>query len=67
MREGGIDAEVRVRISKAKVAFHQLKNIRGSTDRCNNTKIRIFNAIVKTVLFYGAETSRITVTTSKEK
>ena len=63
--QGGTDADVKTRINKARVAFLQLKNIWGSRDLSVNTKIRIFNTNVKSVLLYGAETWRTTVTTTK--
>ena len=62
-KQGGTDADVRTRIGKARAAFIQLKNIWSSTDLTLNTKIRIFNTIVKPVLLYGAETWRTTVIT----
>ena len=62
---GGTDADVKVRIGKARAAFHQLKNVWGSSDLPLNTKIRIFNSMVKPVLLYGAETWRTTVNTMK--
>ena len=62
-KQGGTDADVRTRIGKARAAFIQLKNIWSSTDLRLNTKIRIFNTIVKPVLLYGAETWRTTVIT----
>ena len=62
---GGTDADVKVRIGKARTAFHQLKNVWGSSDLPLNTKIRIFNSMVKPVLLYGAETWRTTVYTMK--
>ncbi|KAH3755048.1 hypothetical protein DPMN_189730 [Dreissena polymorpha] len=41
--QGGADAVVRTRIGKARVAFHQLKNIWGSSAIGITTKIRFFN------------------------
>ncbi|VDP22316.1 unnamed protein product [Schistosoma margrebowiei] len=57
---GGSDADVKVRIDKARAAYLQLKNIWNSKQLSTNTKVRIFNTNVKTVLLYGAETWRIT-------
>ena len=54
--QGGTDAYVRTRIGKARAAFHQLKNIWGSSVIGITTKIRLFNTIVKPLLLYGAET-----------
>ena len=39
--KGGTDVDVRVRIGKARAAFHQLKNVLGSTDLSTITKTRI--------------------------
>ena len=61
---GGTDADVKVRIGKARAAFHQLQKVWGSSELPRNTKIRIFNSMVKPVLLYGAE--RTTVTTMKK-
>ncbi|VDO74015.1 unnamed protein product [Schistosoma margrebowiei] len=44
------------RIGKARAAHLQLKNIWNTKQLSTNTKIRIFNTNVKTVLLYGAET-----------
>ncbi|VDP69080.1 unnamed protein product [Schistosoma curassoni] len=51
---GGSDADVKVRIGKARTAYLQSKNIWNSKQLSTNTKVRIFN----TVLMYGAETWR---------
>ncbi|XP_071177411.1 uncharacterized protein [Mytilus edulis] len=59
-RTGGTDADTRTRISKARQAFAMLKLVWKSTAFTENTKIRIFNTNVKSVLFYGAETWRLT-------
>ena len=63
---GGTDADVKVRIGKARAAFHQLRNVWKSSELPRNTKIRIFNSMVKPVLLYGAETWRTTVTIMKK-
>ena len=65
-KQGGTDADVKIRIGKARAAFLQLKNIWTSSELSANTKIRLFNTIVKSVLLYGAETWRTTVTTTKK-
>ncbi|VDP47093.1 unnamed protein product [Schistosoma margrebowiei] len=57
---GGSDADVKARIGKARAAYLQLRNIWKSKQLSTNTKIRIFNTNVKTVLLYGAETWRST-------
>ena len=50
---GGTDADVKVRIGKARAAFHQLKKVSGSSELPRNTKIRIFNSMVKPIILYG--------------
>ncbi|VDP16755.1 unnamed protein product [Schistosoma margrebowiei] len=57
---GGSDADVKARIGKARAAYLQLKNIWNSKQLSINTKVRIFNTNVKTVLLYGAEIWRTT-------
>ncbi|VDP41943.1 unnamed protein product [Schistosoma curassoni] len=51
--QGGSDTDVKARISKARVAFLQLKNIWNSRQLSTNVKVRIFNTKVKAVLLYG--------------
>ncbi|VDO81178.1 unnamed protein product [Schistosoma margrebowiei] len=62
----GSNADVKARIVKATVAFLQLKNIWNSKQLSTNIKVRIFDANVKAVLLYGAETWRTTTTTIKK-
>ncbi|VDP50166.1 unnamed protein product [Schistosoma curassoni] len=52
---GGSDADVKVRIGKSRAAYLQLKNISNSKQLSINTKFRIFNTNIKTVLLHGAE------------
>ena len=63
---GGTDADVRIRIGKARTAFQQMKAVWGSTNLTIKTKVRMFNTLVKPILLYGAETWRSTVTTMKK-
>ncbi|VDP45790.1 unnamed protein product [Schistosoma curassoni] len=56
----GSDADVKARIGKARAAYLQLKNISNSKHLSTNTRVRIFNINVKTVLLHGAETWRST-------
>ncbi|VDP55672.1 unnamed protein product [Schistosoma margrebowiei] len=53
---GGSDADVKARIVKARAAYLQLNRIWNSKQLSTNTKVRIFDTNVKTVLLYGAET-----------
>ncbi|VDO55864.1 unnamed protein product [Schistosoma margrebowiei] len=57
---GGSDADVRAWIGKARAAYLQLRNIWNLKQLSANTKVKIFNTNVKTVLLYGAETWRTT-------
>ena len=62
---GGTEADVKTIISKARAAFHILRNAWKSWVIGKTTKIRLFNANVKSVLLYGAETWRMNKTTLK--
>ena len=61
----GTEADVKTRISKARAAFHIMRNVWKSRVICKITKIRLFNTNVKSVLLYGAETWRMYKTTLK--
>ena len=65
-KQGGTDADIKIRIRKARIAFQQLKNIWTSRNLSYKTKIRIFNTNVKSVLLYGADTWRTTINTNKK-
>ncbi|VDO64158.1 unnamed protein product [Schistosoma margrebowiei] len=54
-KQGGSDADVKVRIGKARTAFLESKNIWNSKQLSTNIKVTIFNTNVKIVLLYGAE------------
>jgi hypothetical protein len=62
-KQGGTDADVKTRVSKARAAFIQLRNIWSSRVISRHTKIRLFDSNVKSVLLYGAETWRFTKVT----
>ena len=62
---GGTEADVKTRISKARAAFHILRNVWISRVISKTTKIRLFNTHVKSVLLYGADTWRKNKTTLK--
>lgn len=64
-KQGGTDADVRIRVGKARAAFQQLKNVWVSRCLSSHLKIRIFNTMVKPVLLYGAETWRTTAVNMK--
>lgn len=65
-KQGGTDADIRVRIGKARAAFNQLKSVWKATDLTLKNKVRIFNTMVKPILLYGAETWRTTVSMMKK-
>ncbi|VDP47404.1 unnamed protein product [Schistosoma margrebowiei] len=57
---GGSHADVKARIGKTRAVYLQLKDIWNSKQLSTNTKVKIFNTNVKTVLLYGVETWRTT-------
>jgi len=57
--EGGTDADVRARVSKARTAFLILTNGWNSREIRTATKLKIFNTNEKTVLPYGPKTWRM--------
>ena len=57
--EGGTDQDTRIRIGKAAGVFNTLRPIWRSTKLSLNTKLRIYNSNVKSVLLYGCETWRV--------
>lgn len=59
---GGTDADVKVRISKARNAFVSLGRIWKDRSITTRTKCRLFNSNVKSVLLYGCETWKLTKT-----
>ncbi|VDO93027.1 unnamed protein product [Schistosoma margrebowiei] len=58
------NADVKARIGKVRTVFLQWKNIWNPKQL--STNIKIFNTNVKTVLLYGAETSRTTTIITKK-
>ncbi|VDP77462.1 unnamed protein product [Schistosoma mattheei] len=54
------DADVKAQSGKARAAYLQMRNIWNSKQLSTNTKVKVFNTYVKTVLLYGAETWRTT-------
>jgi hypothetical protein len=49
-KQGGTDADVMIRVGKARAAFLQLKKVWISRYLSTNTKIRLFNSNIKSVL-----------------
>ena len=59
-KQGGTDEDVTSRIGKARGAFIMLKKVWTSKEISTETKMRIFNSNVKSVLFYGCKTWKTT-------
>jgi hypothetical protein len=56
---GGGEEDIGNRICKARTSFMKLKKIWGSNIYSLKTKVRLFNALVKSVLLYGCEAWKI--------
>ena len=52
--KGGIEADIRTRIGKARTAFANLSNVWKASKISISTKIRLFNSNVKSVLLTAA-------------
>ena len=63
-KSGGTEEDIRARINKARYAFTVLRPIWKNSAISNTTKIRILSSNVKAVLFYGAETWRVSKTST---
>ena len=63
---GGAEKDVKARIGKARTSFMLLKNIWKAKTIKLNTKLRIFNTNVKSVLLYGSETWKMTKVIQKK-
>ena len=61
LTQGVTYADVKTRSSRARIAFHILRNVWKSMEDIigKTTKICLFNANVMSVLLYGAETWRM--------
>jgi len=57
---GGTSREVSARIQKVRGSFSKLRRVWLSKLLRKDTKIRIFNACMKSVLLYGSETWLVT-------
>lgn len=58
--KGDIEEDIVNRINKAQTAYHMLKNVWRSKELTTQTKLRIFDTNVKSVLLYGSETWKTT-------
>ena len=63
-KSGGTEEDIRARINKARYAFTVLRPIWKNSAISKTTKIRILNSNVKAVLLYGAETWRVSKTST---
>ena len=63
-QSGGTDEDIKARVKKARQAFAILRPVWRTTTISTNTKLRIFNSNVKSVLLYGSETWRVINTSS---
>ena len=45
--KGGTDADIKVRIGKARSAYKRMKNVWNSSSLKTRTKVRIFNSTIK--------------------
>ena len=63
---GGAQQDIGTRIAKARTAFKLLNKVWRSAEISTNTKVRIFNSNVKSVLLYGAETWRTIKTSDRQ-
>lgn len=54
--DNGVDDDVSNRLKKARSAFGRLNKTWRATQISQNTKLKIFNACVKSILLYGSET-----------
>ena len=63
---GGTDEDIQARINKARQVFAMLRPVWRVTTISTNTKLRIFNSNVKSVLLYGSETWRVLSSTSSK-
>lgn len=62
---GGADEDIKLRIGKARYAYHKLQKVWSSAQYFRRTKMKIFKSNVIPVLLYGCETWRMTDTDEK--
>ena len=65
-RSGGTDEDITQRTRKARQFFAILRPVRKSNAISSHIKLRIFNSNVKSVLWYGSETWRVTSGSTKK-
>ena len=58
--EGGCDQDINSRLGKAKQQFRRLKKIWNTSKFSVQTKLRLFNSLIVSVLTYGSETWKTT-------
>ena len=59
-KNGGTEEDINGRLKKARASFGMLSKIWRSSKISTKTKVRIFNAVVKSVLLYGSESWSLT-------
>ena len=59
-RLGGSEQDIKCRIGKARTAFRMINTIWRASNITLNTKIRLFNSNIKTILLHGCETWKTT-------
>ncbi len=65
-KTGGTEEDINQRINKARNTFNMLNKIWNASVLSRNTKLRMFNACVKSVLLYGCETWKHTQKITKK-
>ena len=64
--QGGGSEDIRNRINKARVSFMKLRPVWNSSKYSLQTKIRLYNSLVKSVLLYGSETWKVNDSDNKK-
>ena len=59
-KNGGLEEDIRNRLTKARTAFFKLRHISKSSFLRLRTKLHLYSSLVKSVLLYGSECWRIT-------
>jgi len=65
-KEGGTTKDIQHRLSKARQAFYRMRRMWDTSEIGRKTKVKLFKAIVRSVLMYGCEARKLTKTGSKE-
>ena len=65
-KQGCRNADIKIRIQRVHTTFAAMRNIWSSRNITTQTKLRLFNTNIKSVLLYGSETWRSTKASVKE-